>query len=82
MTEPLIAQTSPYAVELVAGKDYFWCSCGHSAKQPFCDGSHKGSAFTPLKLTAEKTETVWLCGCKHTQTPPRCDGSHKQLAGH
>jgi CDGSH-type Zn-finger protein len=79
MTEPLIAQQSPYAVELIAGKDYFWCRCGRSATQPFCDGTHKGSGISPLRFTATKTETVWLCGCKHTQSPPRCDGSHKRL---
>lgn len=79
MTEPLVAQKSPYAVELIAGKDYFWCRCGRSATQPFCDGTHKGSGISPLRFTATKTETVWLCGCKHTQSPPRCDGSHKSL---
>jgi CDGSH-type Zn-finger protein len=79
MTEPLIAQKSPYAVELIAGKDYFWCRCGRSATQPFCDATHKGSGISPLRFTATKTETVWLCGCKHTQSPPRCDGSHKRL---
>jgi CDGSH-type Zn-finger protein len=79
MTEPLIAQKSPYAVAVVAGKDYFWCSCGRSAKQPFCDGSHKGSEFSPVKFTADKTESLWLCGCKHSLAAPRCDGSHKAL---
>jgi CDGSH-type Zn-finger protein len=79
MTEPLIAQKGPYAVAVVAGKNYFWCSCGRSAKQPFCDGSHKDTDLLPLKFSAEKSQTVWLCGCKHTQSPPHCDGSHNAL---
>lgn len=79
MTDVLIAQKSPYAVELVAGQQYFWCRCGRSLTQPFCDGAHKGTGLTPLRLTADKTATVWLCGCKHTQLPPQCDASHNAL---
>jgi CDGSH-type Zn-finger protein len=79
MAEPEIAQKSPYAVAVEAGKTYYWCSCGKSAKQPFCDGSHTGSDFAPLAWTAEKTETVWFCGCKHTSSKPLCDGGHKNL---
>jgi CDGSH-type Zn-finger protein len=79
MTDVLIAQKSPYAVELVAGQQYFWCRCGRSLTQPFCDGAHKGTGLTPLRFTADKTATVWLCGCKHTQSPPRCDASHNAL---
>ena len=55
MSEPTIAQKSPIPVEVEAGKDYWWCSCGQSKNQPFCDGSHKGSDFVPKKFTAEKT---------------------------
>lgn len=76
---PRIAQTAPYAVELEQGKKYFWCACGQSKTQPFCDGSHKGSTFTPLKFEAAKTGTAWLCGCKHSSKAPYCDGSHKSL---
>lgn len=79
MDEPVIAQKAPYAVAVEAGQDYFWCRCGCSAKQPFCDGAHKGSGLTPLKFHAEESKTLYLCGCKHSQTPPLCDGSHKQL---
>jgi CDGSH iron-sulfur domain-containing protein 3 len=78
-TQPVIAQRSPYAVAVEAGNDYWWCSCGKSSTQPFCSGAHKGGPFSPLKLTAAKTETVYLCGCKHTTTPPGCDGTHKKL---
>jgi CDGSH-type Zn-finger protein len=78
MSEPHIAQKAPYALELDPGK-YWWCACGQSAKQPFCDGSHKGSEFSPVAFElAEKTK-VWLCGCKHTGKAPMCDGTHKQL---
>ncbi|PAV48216.1 glutamate synthase [Pseudomonas sp. HAR-UPW-AIA-41] len=79
MDEPVIAQKAPYAVAVEAGQDYFWCRCGRSAKQPFCDGAHKGSGLTPLKFHAEQSKTLYFCGCKHSQTPPLCDGSHQQL---
>lgn len=77
--EPNIAQKSPYQVNLEAGKDYFWCSCGLSKKQPFCDGSHKSTSFVPLKFTAEETATYNLCGCKASDDKPFCDGSHNML---
>ncbi|MBX3666839.1 MAG: CDGSH iron-sulfur domain-containing protein [Rhodocyclaceae bacterium] len=77
--EPNIAQKQPYAVELEAGKTYWWCACGNSKKQPFCDGSHKGGPFTPVQFNAEKTGTAWLCGCKHSANKPYCDGTHKKL---
>tara|TARA_R110002096_G_scaffold47539_66_gene126966 strand:- start:6083 stop:6325 length:243 start_codon:yes stop_codon:yes gene_type:complete len=76
---PKIAQTAPYPVEVEAGKSYFWCACGQSANQPFCDGSHKGSSFTPVKYTAEISKKVFFCGCKHSAKAPLCDGSHKTL---
>lgn len=81
MSEPVpnIAQKGPYAVELEAGKLYFWCRCGNSKNQPFCDGSHKGGPFTPVKFTAETTGTAYLCGCKHSGHKPFCDGTHKSL---
>lgn len=79
MSEPTIAAKSPFAVAVEAGEDYYWCSCGKSKAQPFCDGSHKGSSFTPIKYTAQETTTVYFCGCKHTKTAPLCDGSHKAL---
>lgn len=74
-----IAQKNPLAAELEAGKTYYWCTCGESKKQPFCDGSHKITAFTPMAYTATKTGTAWLCACKQSNTPPLCDGSHKKL---
>ncbi|THD81510.1 CDGSH iron-sulfur domain-containing protein [Aliigemmobacter aestuarii] len=76
---PQIAQKSPFKVELEAGKTYFWCACGKSAKQPFCDGSHKGTDFVPTKFTAEEAKTAFLCGCKHSAKAPFCDGAHKGL---
>ena len=69
----------PFAVDVTIGSDYYWCTCGRSANQPFCDGSHAGSEFLPQKLTAEKTETVYLCGCKETKNSPFCDGSHQNM---
>lgn len=76
---PNIAQKTPFAVDVEAGKTYFWCACGQSKKQPFCDGSHRGSSFNPVKFTAETNKTAWLCGCKQTASAPFCDGSHKAL---
>ena len=79
MPTPNIAQKGPFPVEVEAGKSYFWCACGQSAKQPFCDGSHKGSEFAPVKFEATETKKVFFCGCKHTATPVMCDGTHKTL---
>lgn len=72
------ASDTPYAVEVEAEKSYFWCACGRSDNQPFCDGSHKGSEFTPVKFTATESAKVFFCGCKSTNNQPMCDGSHKQ----
>ena len=79
MAEPQIAQKSPYKVEVTAGKTYFWCACGKSQKQPFCDGSHKGSEFSPVKYEAGETKSVFFCGCKHSAKTPLCDGTHGRL---
>ncbi len=79
MTKAEVAGTAPIAIEVEQGKSYFWCSCGKSQNQPFCDGSHKGSDFEPLKWTAEKSETKYFCTCKQTANAPFCDGSHKSL---
>ena len=67
-------------VAVTAGKTYFWCACGLSAKQPFCDGSHKGTGFTPLQYVADRSGLVFFCRCKHTARPPLCDGTHSNLA--
>jgi CDGSH-type Zn-finger protein len=79
MPDPVVAQKGPYPVDVEAGKTYFWCACGRSANQPFCDGSHKGTGFTPMKYEAAQSETVYFCGCKHTANPCMCDGSHGRL---
>ncbi len=78
MSKPTIAQTSPCIVDVEPGT-YYWCSCGKSTKQPFCDGSHEGSGFKPVEITVDKPKSLFLCGCKHTQHPPFCDGSHGEL---
>ncbi len=76
---PIIAQKAPYPVEVTAGKTYFWCSCGKSANQPFCDGSHKDTSFSPVKFTAEDDRKVFFCGCKASANAPLCDGAHNRL---
>ena len=79
MAEPEVPQKAPYPVEVEAGKRYFWCACGMSKTQPFCDGSHAGSEFTPVVHQAAATGTVYFCGCKHSARKPLCDGSHSKL---
>ncbi len=78
--KPEIAQTEPIPVEVEAGKTYFWCACGRSQRQPFCDGSHRDTGFEPVKWQATDSRRVWFCGCKHSAGAPLCDGSHKALA--
>ena len=68
----------PIPVEVESGSDYFWCSCGKSKKQPFCDGSHVGTEYSPLKFISEKSEVIYFCGCKSTANAPFCDGSHNK----
>ncbi|KAM5135566.1 CDGSH iron-sulfur domain-containing protein 3, mitochondrial [Mantella aurantiaca] len=77
---PIIAAKHPFKVDLKAGKLYPWCSCGHSKKQPFCDGSHRDKApgLSPLRFTLTEGKEAWLCGCKQTKSPPYCDGTHKE----
>jgi len=79
MEKPLIAARQPFQVDVEAGKAYFWCACGRSKNQPFCDGSHKGTGLTPVQYKADETKTVWLCCCKQTKSRPLCDGTHKSL---
>ena len=76
MTDPVRASDTPFGVEVEAGESYFWCSCGRSASQPFCDGSHKGTDFVPQKYEASESGKVFFCGCKTTGNAPLCDGSH------
>jgi len=77
--DPVIAQKGPYQTDLEEGKTYFYCRCGRSKSQPFCDGSHKGTGLEPLRFTAERSGTFNLCGCKTTDDEPYCDGSHNVL---
>jgi CDGSH-type Zn-finger protein len=78
MTEPIIFQKSPIVQKVEPGK-YWWCACGRSKSQPFCDGSHKGSGLGPNTVEIIEAKTVAWCACKHSKTPPFCDGSHSQL---
>ena len=74
-----IAGKVPLQVEVEAGKSYWWCACGLSKKQPFCDGSHRPTAFVPVEYKAEKDATLWFCACKQTGRAPLCDGTHNKL---
>lgn len=79
MDKPTIAARKPKGVELNKGEDYYWCACGNSKNQPFCDGSHAGTSFKPKKFTADSDGKIFLCQCKHTANAPYCDGTHKKL---
>ena len=78
-TVPGIAQKGPFETEVKSGKTVYWCRCGRSSNQPFCDGSHKVTALTPIPYTPEKDETVYFCGCKNSGNKPFCDGTHQGL---
>ena len=79
MTEPIAAQKEPYKRDVEAGKKYFWCACGRSKSQPFCDGSHAGTGLTPVMFEAQKSGPVFFCGCKASAKKPLCDGTHNSL---
>jgi CDGSH-type Zn-finger protein len=79
MIKPRIAAREPVAVQLQAGKTIYWCACGLSKNQPYCDGSHKDTGFEPLAYTPEKSGEAWLCQCKRTGNAPLCDGTHNRL---
>lgn len=80
MTDPVVASRTPFPADVEAGKSYWWCACGQSASQPYCDGTHKRLGLAPIKFDATTTGRVWLCGCKRTAHAPFCDGSHKNLS--
>jgi CDGSH-type Zn-finger protein len=79
MKKPTVADNKPIAVELKAGEEYYFCACGKSSNQPFCDGSHKGTGFTPKAFTAEESGDAYLCNCKQSANQPFCDGTHAQV---
>ena len=76
---PEVGGRRPIGVNVEVGKSYWWCACGRSKKQPFCDGSHKGSEFSPVEFKPDKAEEAWFCACKRTGNRPMCDGSHKKV---
>ena len=80
MNNPIIADNKPIKVELTEGQDYYFCTCGQSKNQPYCDGSHAGTGFKPKPFTADSTGDAYLCRCKHSQNQPFCDGAHKQFS--
>ncbi|KAI9021638.1 iron-binding zinc finger CDGSH type-domain-containing protein [Phycomyces nitens] len=80
--QPTFVQPKPYKVDLEAGKTYYWCACGESKTQPFCDGSHKGTGIKPKKIVVDESKTYFLCGCKYTHNELGfCDGVHRKEEG-
>lgn len=79
MAEPVIAQREPLRVDVEEGETYWWCACGRSRTQPFCDGSHEGTGIEPVSFQAPRSRTLYFCGCKATKRAPLCDGSHNGL---
>lgn len=79
MQEPIIAQKSPVEVQVEAGQTYWWCACGHSRNQPWCDGSHAGTGLSPVEYHATRDRSLFLCACKRTAKGPYCDGTHNGL---
>ncbi|MCS7182031.1 MAG: CDGSH iron-sulfur domain-containing protein [Thermoanaerobaculum sp.] len=79
MDEPVITQKKPYKLEMQPGV-YFWCACGRSQNQPFCDGSHRGTGFSPVRVEVTEQQLVAWCGCRRSAKGPHCDGTHKKLA--
>ena len=80
MSNPVVADNKPTKVTMTKGESYYFCTCGRSASQPFCDGSHKGTDFKPQPFTAEEDGDAYLCACKHSANTPFCDGSHKKFS--
>ena len=79
MSNPVIANNNPVKVTLEKDKKYYFCQCGRSSKQPFCDGSHQGSDFSPLAFVCDESKDYYLCQCKHSANKPYCDGTHKEF---
>lgn len=79
MSQPVIAQKAPYPVAVNQGEKYFWCACGRSQTQPFCDGSHKDTGIVPMPWSATEDKTLYFCGCKRSDGVPFCDGTHAKL---
>ncbi|HSK41322.1 MAG TPA: CDGSH iron-sulfur domain-containing protein [Arenibaculum sp.] len=79
MEKPVVAKRGPYMAQLEAGKTYWWCRCGLSKTQPYCDGSHEGTGIEPMEFTPDTDMRMRFCGCKATKRPPYCDGVHNRL---
>lgn len=76
--EAVVAQKAPYNVNEEVGTKW-WCACGRSQNQPYCDGAHRGTGLTPVKVEITQAGSVWYCGCKATARQPWCDGAHRKL---